>query len=117
MGRFVTKLIRDFDDVWLLELSGDIEPDLDRPVSSIEAVVILRILEQVRMRRLIIDLSAVPQLDPQWLQFLALLHKQLAKRNVQIVLRQPNPDLQAVLQSMRYDQFFMVEGVDGVGGR
>lgn len=115
MEQFVTRLIRDFDNIWRLELSGGVGPNHNRPLSSIEAAVVLKILEQVPMRRLIVDLSSISSLDSQGLQFLALLYKHLARRNIQIILRQPNPALREVLQSMRYDQLFIVEPGNGVG--
>lgn len=115
MGRFVTKLTRDIDNIWWLELNGEAESENGRPVSSVEAVVVLKILEQVPVRRLIVDVSRISTLDPQGLQFLALLYKHLAQRNIQIILYRPNVALREVLQSMRYDQLFTVESGDGVG--
>ncbi len=115
MGRFVTKLTRDFDNIWWLELSGESEPAHGRPISSGEAVVVLKILEQVRLRRLIIDVSNISMLDSQGLQFLALLYKHLARRNIQITLRRPSQALRQALHRMRYDQLFTLESDDGVG--
>lgn len=109
MGRFVTKLTRDFDNVWRLELNGADELADGRPISSIEAVVVLKILEQVPVRRLIIDMSHVSMLDSQGLQFLALLYKHLTQRNIQMVVFQPNAALREALQGMRYDRLFTVE--------
>lgn len=80
-----------------------------RPISSIEAVVVLKILEQVPVRRLIIDMSHVSMLDSQGLQFLALLYKHLTQRNIQMVVFQPNAALREALQGMRYDRLFTVE--------
>jgi anti-anti-sigma factor len=109
MGRLVTRLTRDADSVWLLELTGATDQELFRQITATGIPTILKILEQTEVRKLIIDLTTTQDFDSHGLQFLGQMRQQLAERNIPIILRNPSTPLRQILSLMQFDQVFEVE--------
>jgi anti-anti-sigma factor len=109
MGQLVTRLIRDANSVWLLELIRPIEQELFFHIWAGEIEAILKLLEQSEAQKLVIDLTATQEVDSRGLQFLCRMHKELAERNIPIILRNPSAHLRRVLRIMKYDQLFGIE--------
>jgi anti-anti-sigma factor len=107
--RPVTRLTRDTDCVWVLELPGTADQEVFRQMTDVEIPAILKILGQTEVRKLIIDLAAIRIFDSQELRFLCWMYSQLAERNVPIILRNPSAHLRQILRIMQYDQIFKVE--------
>jgi anti-anti-sigma factor len=109
MGRLVTRLTRDADSVWLLELMGTTDQELFRQITATEIPTILKILEQAEVRKLIVDLTTTQDFDSPGLRFLGQMRQQLAERNIPIILRNPNAPLRQILRIMQFDRVFEVE--------
>jgi anti-anti-sigma factor len=107
-----TKLRQDSADTWTLTMMGSVDQENYQFLSTLESNAILNQLVEAQAKKLIIDLASTEQFDSLGLQFLLLLHKQLAQKNIQVVLRNPNPHLRRVLHIMQFDRIFSVEADD-----
>ncbi len=111
-AKLKTKLRQDSPDTWTLTMIGSVDQENFQFLSSIENNAISNRLVEAQAKKLIIDLAATEQFDSLGLQLLLLLYKQLAQRNIQVVLRDPNPHLRRVLRIMQFDRIFRVEADD-----
>jgi len=108
MAKLETKLTQETPETWSLAMVGSVDLENYLLLSTIESNVILTRLAEVQTRRLIIDLAAADQFASLGLQLLLLLYKQLSKKNIQVILRNPNPHLRQMLRIMQFDQIFSV---------
>jgi anti-anti-sigma factor len=109
MGRLMTRLTRDTNSTWLLELIGVKDREVFRQMAETEMPAIMNILEQTEVCKLVVDLTAAQEFDSRGLQFLCRMHKQLAERNIPLILRNPNAHLRQILRIMQFDQLFKIE--------
>ena len=103
------RLTRDADSVWLLEFAGATDQELFHPMWASEIDAVLKLLEQIEVQKLVIDLTTTQDFDSRGLQFLCQMHKQLVERNIQIILRNPSTHLRQILRIMQFGQIFEVE--------
>lgn len=108
MKRVTTRLTRELDNVWLLELVDPASPNFRCDMSD-KPPIILQILSKIEGRRLIIDLTCIPNFDTCGIEFLCLLHQQFVGRNFHLMLRNPNSYTQEILQRTQLDQVFELE--------
>lgn len=82
-------LWQDSPSVWTLKIDDGIGREDFQSLSTGEDKAILQRLVKAQAQNLVIDLAAAERFGSLGLQFLLLLHKQLAPQNIQIVLHHP----------------------------
>ena len=105
----MTRLTRDANSTWLLELLGATNREVFRQMTETEIPAIMNILAQTEVRKVIVDLTTTQDFDSRGLQFLCRMHQQLAERNIPIILRNPSPHLRQILRIMQFDHLFKIE--------
>jgi anti-anti-sigma factor len=93
------------DKVWTFWFTSDYHfPWEDRRESNLfdEAA-------KAEIETLAIDLSEVQRFDSITLSFVILMYKELAQRNINLVLRDPNPTIRRHLRNIMLDQIMKVE--------
>lgn len=100
MTEFIQK-----DSNWTLKLVGDI----DASTSTLWVPGILRKLEKTHAQLLAIDLTEVENIDAYGLRLLLTLKKELFKRNIQIELRNPTPNLRRLFRILQFERTFVIK--------
>lgn len=107
--RRVTRLTRETSRIWLLEFFGAATLEDLRQIPSGEINSILNLLKKTEVQKLIVDLTEMHNFSSRDLQVLVILYKELAPRNVAIVLRNAPPYLSRVLCIMQLAWMFEIE--------
>jgi anti-anti-sigma factor len=97
------------NDTWTMNLSGIIDTDSPDSGFSDQNAPLLKELVQANAKRLLIDLTATESIDSHGLKLLLNAQKEFARRNVQIVLQNPNPHLRRLFRIMQFDRLFVIE--------
>ncbi|GIK37958.1 MAG: hypothetical protein BroJett011_17910 [Chloroflexota bacterium] len=103
------RLTRDTNKIWLLEFFGTIDQGVFLQITDTKIPAILKILEQSEVGKLIVDLTTTGDFDSRGLEFLRQMHRQLAGRNIPIILHNPSTHLRQVLRIMQFDRMFGIE--------
>jgi|GEM_PF-2232234 len=90
---------------WTLKLVGDI----DASTSTLWVPGILRKLEKTHAQLLVIDLTAVENIDAYGLRLLLTLKKELFMHNIQIELRNPTPNLRRLFRILQFERTFVIK--------
>ena len=90
---------------WTLKLVGDI----DASTSTLWVPGILQKLEKTQAQLLVIDLTAVENIDAYGLRLLLTLKKELFMRNIQIELRNPTPNLRRLFRILQFERTFVIK--------
>lgn len=105
-----TKLSDQQDGVWRLWLIGSVDSSnhhlmwsLNNPDALLEKLVV------AKARKLIVDLTALERLDSEGLRMLLKAHNDFAKRDIELVLQNPNAHLHRLLKLMRFDQLITIQ--------
>ncbi|GAB4422759.1 MAG: hypothetical protein Fur0044_20770 [Anaerolineae bacterium] len=104
----MTRLTRELDSVWLLELAAPALEDVSF-VGGDEHPLILQILTKIDGHKLIIDLTSIQDLDSYGVDFLCLIYKNFIGRDFEIRLRNPDCHLREMLHRTQLDRVFEVE--------
>ncbi|MCK6630613.1 MAG: STAS domain-containing protein [Anaerolineae bacterium] len=107
-NRLMTRLTRELDSVWLLELANPALKDVSY-VEGDEHPLILQILTKIDGHKLIIDLTSIQDLDLYGIDFLCLIYKNFIGRDIEIKLRNPDSHLREMLHRTQLDRVFEVE--------
>lgn len=83
--------------------------DINASTSTLWVPDILRKLEKTQARLLVIDLTAVENVDAYGLRLLLTLKKELFMRNIQIELRNPTPNLRRLFRILQFDRTFVIK--------
>lgn len=108
MSQVTTRLTRELDGVWLLELAGP-TPERLRFLEGDVPLGVLELLARIEGRKLVVDLTSIREFDSKGVLLLCLIHKQLIGRSIQTKLRNPQPHLRDILRITQLDQIFEIE--------
>jgi anti-anti-sigma factor len=103
----MTELVQSENGVTLI-LAGEVNA---RTIPSIWVGKIFETLFQAGSEYLIIDLLAVERIDAYGLRFLLKMQKELAARDIQIILQNPAPSLRRLFTILKFDDTFTVRMV------
>ena len=93
------------DGNWTLKLAGDI----NARTNALWVPDILQKLEEVQARLLVIDLTAIENIDAYGLRLLLTLKKELFFRNIQIELQNPTPTLRRLFRILQFERTFVIK--------
>ena len=100
----MTEFIHD-EDNWTLKPVGDINAS----TSTLWIPDILQKLEENQGQLLVIDLTAVENVDAYGLRLLLTLKKELFLRNIDIELQNPTPNLCRLFKILQFDRTFVIK--------
>ena len=110
MTHLKTELIQNSADTWTLKLIGSIDSDTRRLMWSVEnSAALLETLIAANAKKLVIDLAQAERFDSHGLRLLLNAQKEFSKKNMQIVLKNPNSHLNRLFQIMQFDTVFVIE--------
>lgn len=111
MRQVTTRLTRELDGVWLLELTNPASEKI-RLIEEDSTSSFLKLLTRIEVRKFVVDFTSVREFDSQGILLLCLIHKQLIGRSIQTKLRNPQPHLLDILHITQLDQIFEIEYTD-----
>ena len=108
MGKLLDEFTQE-GSVWIIKLTGDVASKLAEPIWLNE---LLHQLIQAQAHQLVIDLTHAEQFGSQALRHLLLIREEYSKRNIEIILRNPNRHLTRLFQILQMHMLFVIERVD-----
>lgn len=102
--KFTTKMILQ-ENTWTLKLTGDVDA---RTTRIIRFADISEQLDAANAQCLIIDLDEVELIDSSGLRLLLDAKKELSKRDIEVVLKNPSNHMRRLFRIMQFDQLFKI---------
>ena len=97
-------------DTWILSLRGSVESQNHYLMWFFDSSdTLLEELVGASAKKLVIDLVDTERIDSEGFRRLFKIRQELAKKNIEITLRNPNEHLSRLLHIMQFDQVFEIE--------
>lgn len=97
-------------DTWMLSLRGSVESQNHYLMWYFDSSdTLLEKLVAASATKLVINLVDADRIDSEGFRRLFKIRQELAKKNIEIALRNPNEHLSRLLRIMQFDQVFEIE--------
>lgn len=109
MTKLTTELARN-GEAWTLKLIGSVDSGTtDLMWFTDSSASLLEELVEADAKKLIVDLTRANSIDSHGLRLLLNAYREFSKKDIQIILQNPNPHLKRLFRIMQFDRVFTVE--------